>query len=652
MQYLKTYGERLVALGYRIVPLPPGSKGPRKPGWQRLQATPEMIRQWTSNGSADDGIGVLAATTPAIDVDITDPTVAADMQDTLQELLGDIPHLRIGAAPKFLIPFRCDAPFKKLSSSHYYDPLTDTEHHVEILADGQQWVAYHEHPDTKQPYEWVTGGLLETPYDQLPVLTVDLAQRVIQAFEDIACNLVASGQWELKARAAVEKATPPAGDPLMDYKPMIDFKTLKSALSKIPNKGKDELAYDQWFQIIAAIHHETEGAEHGRQLAHAWSARSSKHNVEFLDERVWPYIKDDRAGGITGRTILHLAKQYGWKNEPVLPAPASADDPFPFYEGAAYAQGFENVAERVEDVLPDQGVAMIYGASMTGKTFWTLDLAFHVHNGVRWRDKDVAQAPVFYIAAEAGRGIRKRIRAYQEVHPDHQAPFFADQAPDLSQLDYIERIQASIQARGGAGMVVIDTMSASFTGDDSSQQETALMVQNCSVLAKALNCLVVFVHHAKKDGTSWRGSGVLLNDVDAVVEIMAEGEDDKRTHCATIIKSRDGESGFKFPFRLLKSEPLAYKPNGKPITSCTIEQTDNAPKRLGKDKKMPSRVAFLKEVYDEMEGGLEGVSALELLEAAKEKYGKGFREFNYRASLATWFSYEGSKLPDTFCVYL
>src|SRR5271167_4861640 len=38
MQYLKQYGERLVELGYRIVPLPPGSKGPKRKGWPQMHA--------------------------------------------------------------------------------------------------------------------------------------------------------------------------------------------------------------------------------------------------------------------------------------------------------------------------------------------------------------------------------------------------------------------------------------------------------------------------------------------------------------------------------------------------------------------------------------------------------------------------------------
>ena len=71
-QYFKDHGERLVELGYRIVPIPPGTKGPRLSGWQKLNLTAADVRKKATNGSADAGIGILAATTPAIDVDVMD----------------------------------------------------------------------------------------------------------------------------------------------------------------------------------------------------------------------------------------------------------------------------------------------------------------------------------------------------------------------------------------------------------------------------------------------------------------------------------------------------------------------------------------------------------------------------------------------------
>ena len=168
---------------------------------------------------------------------------------------------------------------------------------------------------------------------------------------------------------------------------------------------------------------------------------------------------------------------------------------------------------------------MVYGPSGKGKTFWTLDLAFHVHNGIKWRDKDVVCGDVMYVAAEAGRGIKKRIQAVKRLHPDWRSPFVADIAPDLASAVSLEAVRDAALAVGKPAIVIIDTMSASFEGDDSSQQDIAKMMRNLKTLSDALECLVVFVHHTTKDGGQYvRGSGVLFANVDAVFETVEEGD--------------------------------------------------------------------------------------------------------------------------------
>lgn len=99
----------------------------------------------------------------------------------------------------------------------------------------------------------------------------------------------------------------------------VELETLKSALDMIPNAGDDELDYEQWRDVMFGIHHAARGSDDGLALAHEFSARSSKYEPRFLDERVWPHIGktgvDERAP-ITGRTVLHLARAHGWQ-EPI-----------------------------------------------------------------------------------------------------------------------------------------------------------------------------------------------------------------------------------------------------------------------------------------------------------------------------------------------
>jgi len=100
------------------------------------------------------------------------------------------------------------------------------------------------------------------------------------------------------------------------------------ALDAIPNgrgdgDGQDtSLGYDDWRNVIFAIHYETRGSAEGLELARDWSSRSPKFDDAFLEERVWQYIRPERDHPITGATICRLALSFGW--HPTIP-----DDAFP-----------------------------------------------------------------------------------------------------------------------------------------------------------------------------------------------------------------------------------------------------------------------------------------------------------------------------------
>lgn len=92
--------------------------------------------------------------------------------------------------------------------------------------------------------------------------------------------------------------------------------TLRSALDAISNSGADELDYKDWVSVLFALHHETQGSDEGLALMHAFSARASKYDPDKV-ERDWNYAGRSEAPPVTGRSILHLARQmHGWQ-EPI-----------------------------------------------------------------------------------------------------------------------------------------------------------------------------------------------------------------------------------------------------------------------------------------------------------------------------------------------
>jgi predicted P-loop ATPase len=135
--------------------------------------------------------------------------------------------------------------------------------------------------------------------------------------DDMPKEYAAEMEWPVSNPVPVVEREQPVA-PVVGEMP-VELDQLRSALDMIPNSGEHELDYDEWRNVMFALHHATGGSPDGLALAHEFSARSSKYNPDFLDGRVWPHIKqshDGERGAITGRTILKLAREHGWQ-EPI-----------------------------------------------------------------------------------------------------------------------------------------------------------------------------------------------------------------------------------------------------------------------------------------------------------------------------------------------
>ena len=67
---LATMGAAVIANGYEITPIRPGTKAPRLEGWEKGGFTAAKLKRGRANGLARDGLGILTRHTPAIDVDV------------------------------------------------------------------------------------------------------------------------------------------------------------------------------------------------------------------------------------------------------------------------------------------------------------------------------------------------------------------------------------------------------------------------------------------------------------------------------------------------------------------------------------------------------------------------------------------------------
>jgi hypothetical protein len=588
-QFLKQYGEQLVALGYTVLPIRPGTKRPDLKNWPNHNTTAEDVVAWYSNGRANHGAGVNARNTPAIDVDVLDTDVAQQMSDEIDAIFGAGLWTRTGLYPKFLVPFRSDAPFRKMTSAIYTDG--ENEHKVEILGDGQQWVAYHIHPDTEQPYQWFDGftddGIRSVARSALPELDASHARLVIDAFERIASGLVAQGKWRVAANVQVEPRSGDhlgSDDPFAGHaEPVTDLTPAQIGwlLEKLPLADRDG-----WLRAGRILHHQYDASEEGFDF---WTALSESHEKYDADDqrRVWESF-GHRDGA--PETVRSLMKDFG--QPPAAEHKPRADgsaNPFAVHEWSSYKQNYLSTPWIIKGVLPQAEVGILYGQSGSGKTFFVLDMAACVARGAEWRGRKVSNCRVVYVAAEAREGIKKRMDAYdQHVCADGSRPDIIASAPNLLSTD----TKQLIEAIGSAGLIILDTMAASHSGDENSAKDMGLFLAACKDISHATGAMVLAVHHTgKEDSKGMRGSSALFAGADFVMEIFKNKVGDRFEHGAMLSKSRDDVTGTSFGFEL-KRVTVGVDDEGDDVTTCVIEAVQ---KEVSKTPKRPRKLANLED---------------------------------------------------------
>src|SRR5690606_19806590 len=179
--YFEREGRALLSNGYLIIPIKPGHKRPALEHWQSSRLGASDLARYPTHG-----VGVLcgqgARPIVAIDVDTTDEELASRFVAWCQDNLG-LTCERVGKAPKILLVYRAAAEGWGKATGAWFEDELGERHRLEVLGKGQQFVAYHVHPDTGQPYEWVDfyGGIESVAASELPVIT---EEQVAQAMAE------------------------------------------------------------------------------------------------------------------------------------------------------------------------------------------------------------------------------------------------------------------------------------------------------------------------------------------------------------------------------------------------------------------------------------------------------------------------------------
>lgn len=295
-------GPKLLAQGFEPIPVigkgqkPDGTSG-MVPGWQNVTLHRDQVAYWAANGKGHLNVGLRTGTLAAVDLDIYDPDVAAQVYEAFVARFGEAP-CRIGRAPKRLLAYLANKPRTKINSASWLRPNPEEgekENKVEVLGIGQQFVAFGIHPDTHQPYQWPNGSLADLELWELPTIDLDAVAAWVR--EELPALIPAD--WTVKGSATGGAAWD--DDPFEAVKSRhddVDLEALRWMLEQLPQEYCDRR--DTWLTTILAAHHQFHGTDEeldALELVDEWSSKSVKY-VTGVVPAIWENAHEQRTGGL------------------------------------------------------------------------------------------------------------------------------------------------------------------------------------------------------------------------------------------------------------------------------------------------------------------------------------------------------------------
>lgn len=251
----------------------------------------------------------------------------------------------------------------------------------------------------------------------------------------------------------------------------------------------------------------------------------------------------------------------------------------------------------IKNWLGAKQMTVVYGQSNTGKSFFTLDMSYHIAAGRTWHGHNVKQGVVLYYAAEGGSGYLNRARAIQDHYGDENVPLAIRPCPinlldpdaDLPKL--LAQIEMVKELYGDIALIVVDTLSRSMVGGNENAPEAmTAIISSGDFLRSHADCSILFVHHSSKaNDNAARGHSSLRAATDTEIEVAVDEVSGLRF--AKTTKQREIEGGREFAFEL-ETVVLGNDEDGDHVTSCfvlpvTDERKQEAKVKLnGTDRKM------------------------------------------------------------------
>lgn len=291
-------------------------------------------------------------------------------------------------------------------------------------------------------------------------------------------------------------------------------------------------------------------------------------NYDYEKNRARWERNDFKAEGRTYKSLLDELKPKDPLSEPIIQLIVNKRRFHPLTINQLQSQSAPKWL--IKSILPQTGIASIYGASGSGKTFLTLDILLAIARGINWFGFKIPEPKaVVYLALEGGAGITSRISAYLKHHNIIAPDNFYIIKENFSILNETDGLLESIVALNPS-IVCIDTLAQSAAGiDENNGKDIGIVLQNAKIISGAIKGLCLFVHHTGKDASKGlRGHSSLIAALDTAIEVNIGSATKPRNW--GISKSKDASSDISRAFKL-KLIDLGFDCDGEELNSCVIE---------------------------------------------------------------------------------
>lgn len=325
---------------------------------------------------------------------------------------------------------------------------------------------------------------------------------------------------------------------------------------------------DNWLAVVWAI----AGLEwpSGKKIAHEWSTRCPSRFDEAGFEKAWSDYDPSHPNPVGIGSLYKLAKELGWSEQVATVQTLQPSKQYTLSTAQQLAL-FPPLAWAIKRVLPQQGVAAIYGPSGSGKSFLALDLGLAIAEGSRWFGNRVCDLPVVYVGLEGESGVTNRVQAWTMEHQRNVPDTFRFLLGQSFHLDDDSNVCALAAVIPKGAVIIIDTLNrAAPTADENSSQDMGRILEGAKSLQALTEGLILIVHHTGKDASRGaRGHSSFFAALDAAIEVRRDASTRQRSW--SIAKAKDGEDGIQHFFDL-KPIHLGVDSENDSISSCVVEQ--------------------------------------------------------------------------------